>query len=213
MTPFPILAGMAGALLLMSPAEAQRISFGAAELGARPKDFESALTGDGKRGEWVVVEDATAESGRALAQVDADPTDYRFPLAIYMPTVPSNVEATVHFKPVAGRVDQAGGIVVRLVDHNNYYVARANALENNVRFYRVVGGRRQELATANITVASGQWHTLRLRAQGDRFAVSFDGSVLHNTTDKTFPTPGKIALWSKADSVTHFDWLEIKPLK
>jgi hypothetical protein len=172
----------------------------------------SALTGDGRPGEWKIIEDTTAERGKVLGQTDADPTDYRFPLAIYMPTVQSDIEAIIHFKPISGKVDQAGGLVVRLVDRNNYYVARANALENNVRFYRVIAGRREQLATTDVTVDSGKWHTLGLRAEGERFTVSFDGKILHSSSDPTFPAPGKVALWTKADSVIHFDWLEIKPL-
>jgi len=199
--------------LLSAPALAQTITFADAPPGAKPKDFEPALTGGGKPGQWEVVEDSTAERGRAIAQLSADNTDYRFPLAIYMPTVPSDVEVTTRFKAISGKVDQAGGLVVRLVDRNNYYVARANALENNVRFYRVVGGRRQQLASANSKVTSGEWHTLTLRAQGDRFSVSFDGKPLFTHADKTFVAPGKVALWTKADSVTRFDRLEIKPLQ
>ena len=199
-------------MLLILPAQAQHVSFADGPLGDKPKNFETALTGGGKPGEWTVVEDASAEGGRALAQLNGDPTDYRFPLAIYMPTVPSDVEVTTRFKPISGSVDRSGGVVVRLVDRNNYYVARANVLEDNVRFYRVVAGKRQQLATADATIASDQWHTLTLRAQGDRFTVSFDGKQLHATTDKTFGSPGKIGLWTKADSVTRFDWIEIKPL-
>jgi hypothetical protein len=178
-----------------------------------PKDFVAALTGQGRPGRWAVVEDPTAESGRALAQLDADTTDYRFPLAIYMPTFPSDVEATTRFKAISGKEDQAGGVVVRLIDRNNYYIARANALENNVHFFRVISGRRQELAGANTKVASGVWHTLTLRAEGNRFTVSFNGKQLFTHTDRTFGSPGKVALWTKADSVTRFDWIEIKPLK
>jgi hypothetical protein len=198
---------------LAAPASAQRVSFADAPLDGMPKDFVTALTGQGKLGKWAVVEDATAEGGRALAQLDADRTDYRFPLAIYMPTVPSDVEATTRFKAISGKVDQAGGIVVRLIDRNHYYLARANALENNVHFYRVVGGRRLELAGANIKVASGVWHTLTLRAEGTRFSVTLNGKLLFTHTDRTFGSPGKVALWTKADSVTRFDWVEIKALK
>jgi hypothetical protein len=198
---------------LAAPAGAQRVSFAEAPLDGMPKDFVTALTGQGKPGKWAVVEDATAESGRALAQLDPDPTDYRFPLAIYAPTFPSDVEATTRFKAISGKEDQAGGVVVRLTDRNNYYIARANALENNVHFFRVVGGRRQELAGANTKVASGVWHTLALRAEGNRFTVSFNGKPLFTHTDRTFGSPGKVALWTKADSVTRFDWIEIKPLK
>jgi len=204
---------IAAALLLTSPVSAQTVTFADAAPGAMPKDFEPALTGSGRMGRWEVVEDATAEAGRALAQLSADDTDYRFPLAIYMPTVPSEVEITTRFKPVSGKLDQAGGIAVRLIDRNNYYLARANALENNVHFYRVMGGDRQELAGADTKVTSGQWHTLTLRAEGSRFSVSFDGKPLFTHADTTFSSPGKVALWTKADSVTRFDRLEIKPLK
>ena len=142
-----------------------------------------------------------------------DRTDYRFPLAVYQPISAKDVEVTVRFKPVAGKVDQAGGIAVRLTTPDDYYVVRANALEDNVRFYRVVKGNRQQIAGANTKVASGEWHTLSLKAQGDRFTVSFDGKQLYTTEDKTFGNPGKVALWTKADSVTHFDRIAITPLQ
>ena len=201
------------ASVLAAPAGAQHVSFANTPVDGLPKDFVTALTGQGKSGKWVVVEDTTAEGGRALAQLDPDPTDYRFPLAIYVPTVPSDVEATTRFKAISGKEDQAGGVVVRLRDSNNYYIARANALENNVHFFRVVGGRRQELAGADTKVESGVWHTLTLRAEGSRFTVSFNGRQLFTHTDRTFGSPGKVALWTKADSVTRFDWIDIKPLK
>jgi hypothetical protein len=209
----PLACAFLASMVLASCASAQTVTFADTAPGSTPKDFQSALTGSGNPGQWEVVADASAEGGRALAQLNADRTDYRFPLAIYMPTVPSEVEATVRFKPISGSVDKAGGVAVRLVDRNNYYVARANALENNVRFYRVVAGRRQQLATANAKVAVGEWHILTIRAEGERFTVSFNGKVLHITKDKTFSSPGKVALWTKADSVTHFDKLTITPLE
>ena len=89
--------------------------------------------------------------------------------------MPADVEVSTRFKPVSGKEDQAGGLVVRLQDAENYYVTRANALEDNVRFYRVVKGRRQQLASASVKVAPGEWHSLTLRAEGNRFTVSFDG--------------------------------------
>ena len=163
-------------------------------------------------GRWEVVEDVSADGARALAQLSQDNTDYRFPLAIYMPTVPSDIEARIRFKAISGSVDQAGGVAIRLQSAQNYYLARANALEDNVRFYRVRGGRREELAGANVRVVAGEWHTLSLRAQGNRFVITFDGKALIDTQDETFSTPGKVALWTKADSVTRFDRIEIIPL-
>ena len=102
---------------------------------------------------------------------------------------------------------------MRLSTPDDYYVARANALEDNVRFYRVVKGKREQLASANAKVEPNQWHTLALTAEGDRFTVSFDGKALLSAEDETFADSGKVALWTKADSVTYFDTISIMPLK
>jgi hypothetical protein len=173
--------------------------------------FTQWRTGEGDPAEWTVVPDASAEGGRAIAQVSKDKTGYRFPLAIYKPFSGRDVEVSVRFKPVAGTVDQAGGIAVRLQTPDDYYVVRANALEDNVRFYRVVKGRREQLAGVDIKVASDVWHSLALKAQGDRFRISYDGKTLFTAEDNTFAGPGKVALWTKADSVTHFDTIVIAP--
>ena len=188
------------------------VDLSTAAVGAAPPGFEFGRTGQGKPGQWLVAEDGTAAHGRAIAQTNGDTTDYRFPLAIYKPYSGKNFEVSVRFKPVAGTVDQAGGLAVRLQTPDDYYVVRANALEDNVRFYRVVKGKREQLASANTKVASNTWHMLGLKAQGDRFSVSYDGKELFTTRDGTFTEAGKVALWTKADSVTHFDSLTIRPL-
>jgi hypothetical protein len=176
-------------------------------------DFTLWRTGEGEAGQWPIVTDPTAANGRAIAQVSKDLTDYRFPLAIYKPYSGKDVEVSVRFKPVAGTVDQAGGIAVRLSTPDDYYVARANALEDNVGFYRVVKGKREQLASANAKVTANDWHTLALKAEGDRFTVSFDGKAMLAAQDGTFPDAGKVALWTKADSVTYFDTISIMTLK
>jgi hypothetical protein len=131
---------------------------------------------------------------------------------IHDATSAANLEFVVRFKAVAGKVDQAAGIALRLRDADNYYVARANALEDNVRFYRVVKGRREQLGGANLKVTANEWHSLGLRAEGDHFTVSYDGKVLFTATDKTFAGAGKVALWTKADSVTRFEQISITAL-
>ncbi len=176
-------------------------------------DFTLWRTGEGEAGQWAVIADPTAADGSAIAQVSKDRTDYRFPLAVYKPYSGKDVEVSVRFKPVAGAVDQAGGIAVRLSTPDDYYVARANALEDNVRFYRVVKGKREQLASANAKVEPNQWYTLALTAEGDRFTVSFDGKALLSAEDETFADSGTVALWTKADSVTYFDTISIMPLK
>jgi hypothetical protein len=181
-------------------------------LGSRPAGFTFARTGRGAEGEWTVTADPTAAAGQAIEQTSTDRTDYRFPLAIHENFSAANVAVELRFKAVAGRIDQAGGIVVRLQDADNYYVVRANALEDNVRFYRVVQGRREQLKGADLRVTANEWHNLGLRAEGDRFSVSYDGKTLFSVTDRTFAEAGGVALWTKADSVTRFDRIVITPL-
>ena len=196
----------------MSNAPAQVITFNDSPLGTPPAGFEFARTGAGPVGRWAVVSDDSQDGRRVLEQQSADRTDYRFPLAIYQAFSGRNVEVTMRFKPVTGTVDQAGGIVVRFADPNNYYVARANALEHNVRFYRVLKGRREQLQTAERKVSSGQWHMLMVRAEGDTFIVAFDGEQLFSARDRALPDAGRVALWTKADSITRFGPFDIRPL-
>jgi Domain of Unknown Function (DUF1080) len=111
----------------------------------------------------------------------------------------------VKFKPISGREDQAGGLVWRARDANNYYVARANALENNVTIYHTINGRRTEKKRARMTVSNGQWHTLRVEFHGNHFTVGLDGKNALEWDDDTFEDAGKVGVWTKADSVTLFD--------
>jgi hypothetical protein len=181
-------------------------------LGSPPSGFTFARTGRGGEGEWIVADDPTAIGGRAIEQTSTDRTDYRFPLAIHDSLSAANLRFEVRFKAVGGKIDQAAGIAVRLQDADNYYVARANALEDNVRFYRVVDGRREQLAGADLKVTPGEWHRLGLSAEGGRFVVSYDGKELFKVEDQTFAEAGGIALWTKADSVTRFDQITITVL-
>jgi hypothetical protein len=189
-----------------------QINIAGMQPGTAPPGFSFARTGNGAAGDWRVAADPSAAGQKAIAQLSQDRTDYRFPLAVYDAISARNVDAVVRFKPVGGTVDQAGGIAVRVATPDDYYVVRANALEDNVNLYRVVKGRRSQIKGFDTKVASSQWHTLGLRAEGDRFSISFDGKLLFTAQDSTFASPGKIALWTKADSVTHFDTIAITPL-
>ena len=180
------------------------------------------MTHQGGAPKWEVVRNDTAPSKpNVLAQLSEDATGGRFPLAIYDRVSSKDVEISVKFLPVSGRVDQAAGIVWRYRDENNYYIVRANANENNVVLYKVENGRRSSLApkgTPSNTygvkhpVPSGKWSTLAVRAQGNLFTVLFDGQELFQVEDSTFTEAGKTGLWTKADSVTHFDDFTVKPL-
>lgn len=179
--------------------------------GQAPPGFTFSRTGNGKVGRWIVQEEKGAPSGaHVLAQLDSDNTDYRFPIAVANEVLLRDLRLSVRCKPVSGRVDQACGAVFRYRDENNYYVARANALEDNVRFYYVKDGKRIQLASWSGQVAKGIWHELRVNADVDRFTVIWNGQTVINVSDKTFGDEGKIGLWTKADSVTYFDDLAVE---
>ena len=178
--------------------------------GQLPAKFHSAKTGGGTPEKWEVTADPTAPSKPyVVAQTSTDQTDYRFPLLIADEGSFQDLDLSVKFKAVSGRIDRAAGLVFRLKDPNNYYIVRANALENNYRLYRVVNGRRSQFAGANFKVSSGEWHELRVEAIGNKITCYYDGSKKIDATDNTFRDPGKVGLWTKADSVTSFDDLKV----
>ncbi len=180
--------------------------------GNLPDGFVPALTGRGGPAVWAVHDDPTAPGGKVLAQTSAEPTDYRFPLLIDRNLSAKDVVLTVRFKPVSGRVDRAAGLVARLKDKDNYYVVRANALEDNVRLYKVVKGERRQFAGVDVKVVSDQWQELGLKLDGNQFEVSLNGHAIFTARDETFTDPGNIGLWTKADSVTYFTDLAARTL-
>jgi Domain of Unknown Function (DUF1080) len=197
---------------------AQTIDFNKDNAGGPPKGFSTALTGQGKAGVWVVTKDyASPNQGNVLAQTDADATSYRFPLCVHDGVTAKDADISVKFKPVSGKKDQAAGIVWRYRDKDNYYIVRANALENNVVLYKVQNGKREDLPLKGqgrtygkkAKVPSGQWSTLSVTARGNLFTVSLNGEKLYEVEDGTFAEAGKVGLWTKADSVTYFDDLNV----
>lgn len=200
------LAGAAALTVATSRAEAQQTT----RIDLETAAYTGAITGSGAPALWELRVDPTAPTRRkVLAQTSADKTDYRFALAILDAPAPANLDVSVRFKPVAGEVDRAAGLAVRLRDRDNYYVVRANALEDNVRLYKMVGGQRLQFAGTNAKVPSGVWQELRLKVEGNRFEVFLDGKTLYTASDATFAAAGRVALWTKADSVTYFDDLRI----
>jgi hypothetical protein len=128
-----------------------------------------------------------------------------FPVCIKNDTSLQDGFVEVKFKPIAGKEDQAGGVIWRVQDSNNYYIARANALEDNVTIYHTINGKRVGFKNINAKVTSGVWHTLRVDFEGNKFTVSFDGKKVIEANDESFKEAGKVGVWTKADSVTLFD--------
>ena len=185
-------------------------NFDSDAVGAMPAKFHSARTGKGAESKWVVMADPTTTSKpNIVAQTSTDTTDYRFPLLIADEGSFKDLGLSVRFKAVSGEVDRAGGLVFRLKDANNYYIVRANALEDNYRLYHVVAGNRRQFAGANFKVTSGEWHELRVECVKNKIICYYDGVRKIEATDDTFKDAGKIGLWTKADSVTYFDDLKV----
>lgn len=197
------------------PVGGVKVHFEDQEPGAAPKGWTPSLTGGGGEPEWRIVVDPTSSAGpRVLAQTSTDETNGRYPLCILDGWSAENVKVSVRFRPISGQVDRAGGLVVRYKDKDTYYVVRANALEDNVRLYHVTNGRRVQFAGLDhVLVKDDEWHTLALEAIGNRFRVWFNGSELFQAEDARITGPGRVGVWTKADSVTHFDDFEAREEK
>ncbi len=206
------VAGLVAVRGLAHAASEIAISFADMPVGAPPPGFTPGLTGGGGPVAWSIIDDASAPGSRALAQASSDRTDYRFPIILYDALSARDVDVSVGFKALAGKVDRAAGIIVRAQDAQNYYVLRANALEDNVNLYKVEKGRRHEIKGARVKVPSEAWQSLRLTVQGARFEAYFNDQPVLAAEDKTFAEAGRVGLWTKADSITEFADLVIRPL-
>src|SRR5256712_6933138 len=188
--------GMGGGMTL-----AQTVDFDTFKIGEPPPGWAATKTGAGQA-KWTVEKDDTAPSKPNVLKQSGQAT---YPVCIKEDTNLKDGFVEVKFKAVSGKEDQAGGLIWRARDSNNYYVARANALEDNVTIYDTVNGRPTERKRTRGKVASDQWHTLRIDFQGSHFTVTFDGKKALEWDDQTFKDSGKVGVWTKADSVTLFD--------
>ncbi|MCU1233431.1 MAG: hypothetical protein JWP63_1398 [Candidatus Solibacter sp.] len=189
------------ATLLVSAAFAQTVNFDNFATGAPPPGWTATKTGSGNP-KWTIERDDSATSKPNVLKQSGEAT---YPICLKDDTGLKDGFVEVKFKPISGKEDQAGGVVWRAKDSNNYYVARANALEGNVTIYHTVNGRRTEKKRAEMKVASNAWHTLRVDFQGNHFTVILDGKKAIEWDDATFKDAGKVGVWTKADSVTLFD--------
>lgn len=198
-------------------------SFDQDAAGKTPGGFTATLTkGGGETAvRWELVEAGDAISGRqVVGQLSSDTTRNRFPLLVLDDSSLKDIELSVKFKPISGTVDQAAGIVWRLKDNDNYLVVRANALENNVVVYKTVAGQRSSIGVrgnpqsygVRAEVPANKWSTLRVRMIGDVGEVFLNDTKLFEIENNEFPAAGKVGLWTKADSVTHFDDFKVTSL-
>lgn len=177
------------------------ISFDGDAVGRPPTGWSCGATGKGTP-RWTVEADDSAPSRPNVLKQSGKAT---FPWCVRDDVQVADGSVEAKFKPLAGKEDQAGGVVWRWKDARNYYVARANALEQNVSLYYTIDGSRRTVKYVNAPVSPNTWHTLRAIYKGDLIQVALDGKTYIEVRDTHISGPGKAGVWTKADSVTVFD--------
>ena len=191
---------MATILLAGGMAMAQTLNFDQDALGRAPTGWACGVTGSGKPRWTVEAEPAAPTAPHVLMQSGAGD----FPWCVRTGSAVLDGFVEVRFKPLRGREDQAAGVVWRWKDGKSYYVARANALENNVSLYYTEGGRRKTLKYVDAPVATNAWHLLRVEFKGTSISVVLDGRQVIAFDDGHIAGAGAVGVWTKADSVTAF---------
>jgi hypothetical protein len=190
--------GIAGAALA-GTAGAQTLHFDDDAVGAPPPGWTCGLTGRGNP-KWTVEAHPSHPNGKVLLQSGSG----TFPWCVRTGTAIADGFVETRFVPISGREDQAGGVMWRWKDGDNYYVARANALEDNVSLYYTERGSRKTIKYVDAPVARNTPHVLRVEFAGDRISVFLDGKRYIDERDSHISGPGAVGVWTKADSVTAF---------
>ncbi|HUA62369.1 MAG TPA: hypothetical protein VML19_26675 [Verrucomicrobiae bacterium] len=188
------------------------VTFDTGQVGRAPSGWTVAMTNQGSPPQWQILKDRTAPTQPyVLAQTSADGAD-RYPLAILDSVKVKDGDVSVRIKPVSGKEDRAGGVVWRYRDAQNYYLARINALKHDVAVYKVQNGVRiPVLPAAAHEIPANAWSTLKVSVRGDRFQVYLDHRRILQGADRTFGGPGKVGVWTEADSITYFDDFRVYP--
>src|SRR5882762_668010 len=196
----PVIATLI-TLTTLTMAHAETINFDRDEVGKAPAGWSAGVTGRGSP-KWVVQADPTAPSKPNVLMQSGQGT---FPWCVKKDVSIGDGFVEVKFKSISGREDQAGGLVWRWKDGDNYYVARANALENNVSLYYTANGRRNTIKYVDAPVPANVWHALRVEFSGKKIRVMLDGKQYIEMDDGHIAGAGAVGVWTKADSVTLFD--------
>lgn len=189
-------------------------NFDREQSGTLPSEFSIGTLFDGRpAGDWQILATDRAKSPpHVFAQVMAKGAEHAYKVVLIKAVIASDLNLEVSFLPIQGQADMGGGLIWRAADDRNYYLARANPLEQNIRVYRVVNGVRHLLENFDQTIDVRQWHTLRVTHHGCRVNIFYDDKQVFDFCDKTFHD-GMIGLWTKSDAVTYFDDLRLQHLK
>jgi hypothetical protein len=176
-----------------------------------PAEFQIGTLFDGRpAGEWTVLDTERAKSpSRVLGQLMGKGAEHAYKTVLIDGIKASDLDLQVSFLPIEGKADMGGGLIWRATDDRNYYLTRANPLEQNIRIYRVVKGVRHLLKNFDHIIDVRHWHTLRVMTKGCQVQVFLDDKQVLDLCDQTFST-GRVGLWTKSDAVTYFDDLTLR---
>ena len=188
----------------------QSCHFDGESANSLPSQFQVGTLFDGRpAGEWTVIATEKARStNHVFAQLQGKGAEHAYKIVLIDGTDSSDVELIVSFLAIDGKADMGGGLIWRATDDRNYYLTRANPLEQNIRIYRVEKGVRHMIRNFDHTIDTKQWHTLRVIAKGCQFHVTYDDTPVFDICDRTFKK-GKVGLWTKSDAITYFDDLQL----
>src|SRR5436853_4986975 len=144
------------------------INFDDLKTGGPPPGWTATKTGKGEA-KWAVIADDSAPSKPNVLKQSGEAT---YPVCIKDNTRLKDGFVEVKFKPVSGKEDQAGGVIWRCKDADNYYIARANALEDNVSLYHTEGGDRKTIKYVDAPVKKVDWNLLRVEFKGAHITVA-----------------------------------------
>lgn len=195
------------------PGAAMRWTFDEDAAGHVPKGWLIDETNPTEElAEWSIMADSTAPSPpNVMALTGSRNYDGTYNVAITENTSYKDLDLAVRVKAVSGVEDQGGGPIWRCLDKDNYYICRFNPLESNYRVYCVKGGRRRQLQSARLELEAGRWYELRIVMIGSHITCFLDGEPMLEVVDETFTESGRVGLWTKADAVTSFDDLTVRP--
>ncbi|MDD2307407.1 MAG: hypothetical protein PHP53_22075 [Prolixibacteraceae bacterium] len=182
-------------------------TFDSIKHGRIPSGWFTAVTGNGTAGQWEIIED---ENGKVVGQTSGSGSGYLFNLLITNQPELKDLALSVSFKAIDGKEDQGGGLVWRYQDAENYYIARANPLESNLRVYKVIDGNRKQIESYSLPITAQTWHNLAVINKKNNIQCYYDGQLFIDTKDSTISKAGKAGLWTKADAQTMFDNFSIK---
>jgi len=181
-----------------------QVSVSSENTTAVEETFENADAWETIAGTW------SAETSGDRSVLKQTATDQKFPVTLLREPEFADVDVTVEFRPISGKVDASGGVVFRAKDGANYYIVRANSLEDNFRLYATVAGSRDQIASTKIDAPEiDKWHTLRVVAVGDHIQAYLNGELLIDHHDSRF-TSGRVGMWTKADAVTEFSSFKVR---